>query len=217
MKRSMGRYLLVLSIPMVFAVWSSPAKAADISEITADDYYGAIYYQRALEHPQVSRQKSARSRLRMVARDIRWKPKRLAAAIRKVEELSGDPIDLARRAVEGALEASRVQGRVRDVLVNSDEPKHVVMYIRWQGTRGKNAVKEASEIASVVASQAPLVSTLSLACTHPKSPADSKTPVWSAKIGRRAMSRISRSRIDDYADRMYKGLFEIEDDKSQSF
>ena len=54
----------------------------------------------------------------------------------------------------------------------------------------------------------PLVSTLSLAAIHPKAKEDSKTPVWSAKIGTEAAARISESRIDSYADRMYARLFE---------
>lgn len=209
--------LLVPLVLLALAVGPGVARATDISEITVEDYYGAAYYEQALAHPQVSRQKTEHRRLRLVARDMRWKTKRLAQAVRKVRKLPGDPVELAQKAVKDGLAQSRVDGRVRDVLVNPEEPKHVVMYIRWQGSKGKNAIKEASEIAAVVAEKAPFVSTLSLVCTHPKAAKESKTPVWVAKIGRRAMARISVARIDDYADRMYKRLFEIDDERTRPF
>jgi hypothetical protein len=101
-----------------------------------------------------------------------------------------------------------VKDHLLDVLVNADEPKHVVLYVRWQSTNAKDVVKEASTIASLVAEKTPLVSTLSLAAIHPKAPPTSKEAVWSGKISAQSMAKIQRQRIDDYGDRLYKGLFE---------
>ena len=128
--------------------------------------------------------------------------------IDKVESLDGDPIELATDAIKNGFAKTRVDGRVLDVLINAEEPKHVVVYVRFQGSTQKDVVKDASTIASVVANKAPFVSTLSLSAIHPKAAKDNKTSVWSAKIGRQAMVRIQDSRINDYADRLYKGLFE---------
>jgi hypothetical protein len=184
------------------------AFATDVSEISADDYYAAAYFKQALEHPQVAKQKTRKKQIAVVARDLRWKANKLTKAIDKVESLEGDPIDLATNAIKSGMSGSRVDGRVLDVLINAEEPKHVVVYIRFQGSSSKDVIKDASTIASVVASKVPFVSTLSLSAIHPKAAKDSKTSVWSAKIGRPAMTRIQESRIDDYADRLYKGLFE---------
>ncbi len=184
------------------------ASATDVSEISADDYYGAAYFKQALDHPKVAKQTSRNRQIAVVARDIHWQPKKLSKAIDKVDGLAGDPIDLAASAIKHGVSGTRVAGRVLDVLINADEPKHVVVYIRFQGSTAKDVVKDASTIASVVARKVPFVSTLSLSAIHPKAPKDSKTSVWSAKIGRMAMTRIESNRIDDYAERLYKGLFE---------
>ena len=186
----------------------SAAFASEISEISAEDFYGAAYFKSALEHPQVAKQKNRKRQIRMVARDLRWKSKKLTQAIEKLDGLEGDPIALAKEAVLASLEKTRVKGRVLDVLINADEPKHVVMYIRWRGSRGKNAVKEAATIASAVGTAAPLISTLSLAAIHPKAAPTSTRAVWQGKIASSAMGNIRESRIEDYADRLYARLFE---------
>lgn len=187
---------------------AASAMAADITEITSDDFYGAAYFKTALEHPKVAKQKSEKKQIAMVARDIGWKRTKLETALDKMRSLEGDPLDLAKSAVMSAFEDTRVKGRVLQVLFNDSEPKHVVCYIRWRGSKGKEAVKEASTIANVIAERAPFVSTLSLAAIHPKSPDDAKVSVWQGKIGRTSMTRINPGRIDRYAERLYANMFE---------
>ena len=184
------------------------ASAAEISQISADDFYGSAYFKQALEHPKVAKQKSRKRQIRMVARDLRWKPKKLKSAIAKIDELGEDPIKLAKAALEAGFKKGRINGKVLDVLINANEPKHVVVYVRWRASTKKNVVKEASTIANVVATKVPLISTLSLSAIHPKAPGTSKKSVWQGKIGRDAMLRISERRIDTYADRLYGRLFE---------
>jgi len=195
-------------IALTLMALPASALATDVSEITVEEYYAAAYFKQALDHPQVAKQKSRSAQIATVARDLHWQPKKLTKAIDKVESLAGDPIDLATDAIKSGMDGTRVGGRVLDVLINAEEPKHVVVYVRFQGSSAKDVVKDASMIASVVASKAPFVSTLSLSAIHPKAAKDSKTSVWSGKIGRPAMTRIQESRINDYADRLYKGLFE---------
>lgn len=199
----------------LLSLGAAPGAATDVSEVTAEEYYGAAYFQNALEHPKVAEQKSERRRIALVARDIGWNRRKLAAAIEKVRGLDGDPTELAKAALMSAFEASRVKGRVLEVLFNDSEPKHVVCYVRWRGSKGKEAVKEASTIAHLTAKHAPFVSTLSLAAIHPKSAEDTKTSVWEGKIARTAMERISPDRIDRYAERLYARMFE--DVKSRPF
>ncbi len=186
---------------------SPSAFAAEITEITPDDFYGATYYKNALEHPQIQKL-SEKRKLRAVAKDMGWKKKKLQAAIAKMETITGDPAKLALDGIKKSLEGGRVKGRVLDVLMNTEEPKHVVVYVRWRGSTAANAVKEASAIAHAVHSAAPLVSTLSLSAIHPKASDESTVSVWSGKIGHTSMERINPKRIEDYADRMYKRLFE---------
>lgn len=205
--RILNRSAVSVVLATAFSV-AGVARAAEISEISADEYYGATYFKNALEHPQIAKQKSRSRQIRMVARDIRWKSRRLTNAVDKLDSLEGDPIELAKKAVLTALDKTRVKGRILDVLINAQEPKHVVMYIRWRGSRGKDAVKEASTIALTVGKATPLVSTLSLAAIHPKAPPTSTRAVWQAKIASSAMGNIRESRIEDYADRLYARLFE---------
>lgn len=186
---------------------TSAALGAEIGEITPDDFYGATYYKNAIEHPDLQRL-SAKKQMRAIARDMGWKAKKLKAAVAKVETLHGDAQALAMAAIKANLEKGRVKGRVLDVLMNAEEPKHVVVYVRWRGSKSADAVKEASAIAHAVHSGAPLVSTLSLSAIHPKASDDSRASVWSAKIAHTSMERINPKRIEDYAERMYKRLFE---------
>ncbi|MEO1229625.1 MAG: hypothetical protein AAFZ18_12015 [Myxococcota bacterium] len=201
-----SRWLSALAATALMA--SATALATDVTEITPDDFYGASYFETALEHPKVAKQKSESRKVALVARDLGWKKTKLRAALDKMRGLEGDPLELARTAVMTGFEGSRVEGRVLDVLFNASEPKHVVVYVRWRGSRSRDAVKEASTIAHIIAEKAPFVSTLSLAAIHPKSAVDSKTSVWEAKIGRTSMERIKPARIDGYADRLYARMFE---------
>lgn len=205
----MHRSLIVLSLIAL----PQAASATDVTEISVDEYYGAAYFKQALDHPKMANKKSRSAQIAAVAKDIHWQPKKLTKAIDKVESLSGDPVELATEAIKEGAGGSRVKGRVLDVLINAEEPKHVVVYVRFQGSTTKDVVKDASAIANLVASKAPFVSTLSLSAIHPKAAKDSTTSVWSGKIGREAMLRIQESRINDYADRLYKNLFEGVEEK----
>lgn len=200
---------LPLTLGLLFA---ASAQAADISEITKDDYHGYAYYQSALEHPKVAKQKSEKKKLKMIAKDLGWRGKKgrkkLKAAIEKVESLGGEADSLAQSLIEAELGKTRVKGRVLKVTVDARTSDHVVAYIRWRGSKRKEAVKEASEIAHTIAEKVPMVSTISLGAIHPKSPDDAKKLVWSAKIAADAAVNISPRRIDGYADRLYKRLFE---------
>lgn len=194
---------------LLWAVSASNAEAkVQIQDITPTIFFEGTYFQRALEHPKVAKQRSRSRQLAMVARDIRRPKGELSRSVDTLEALGGDPLELAKKAVMAGFKGTRVDGEVLDIILNADEPRHVVMYVKWRGSRSTAAVKEASTIAAVVAKEAPLVSTLSLAAIHPKAPKDSKTSVWSAKIARGSMGRIQESRIESYADRMYQRLFE---------
>lgn len=201
-----SRWTAAIAASVAFV--SATALATDVTEITPDDFYGAKYFETALEHPKVARQKSESRKVALVARDLGWKKTKLQSALEKMRSLEGDPLELARSAIMAGFEESRVKGRVLDVLFNASEPKHVVAYVRWRGSKSREAVKEASTIAHVIAEKAPFVSTLSLAAIHPKATDDSKTSVWEAKIARMSMERIKPTRIDSYADRLYARMFE---------
>jgi DNA-binding phage protein len=195
------------------ALLGLPALAADSPKLTKDEFYAAAYYKQAIENPTIQKIKQENGKISAIARDIKMKPDQLKKAIEKVNALGGDPTELAVSAVKSALGSGRVKGRLIDVLINAEEPKHVVLYIRWTASSAQNVIKEAAEIAYTVASEAPFVSTLSLAANHPRSAPDAKDVVWSAKIGADRMGNIQPKRIDDYADRMYKPLFEVVDNK----
>jgi len=208
-----------LVVPAALALaLSSPvaASASELAAISADEYHAAAYFKEALEHPKINKLKNRKQQIQAVAKDLRWKPKQLEQAIDKVESL-GEPEDVAKKIeleIREAAAATRVKDNLLDVLVNADEPKHVILYVRWQGTSSKDVVKEASTIANLVADRTPMISTLSLAAIHPKAPKSSKDAVWSAKISADSMKKIQKSRIDDYGDRLYRGLFEgVEEQK----
>lgn len=205
-----------LLAPALALLISSVATAAELKDITAEDFKAVAYYKEALEHPQIQKLKSKQAQIAAIAKDLKMAPKKLEAAVEKVEAV-GDPADIAKKVEEVIREATgetRVKGKVLDVLVNAEEPKHVVLYVRWQASNNKDVVKEASTIASLVSEKTPLISTLSLAAIHPKAPTTSKDAVWSGKISAQSMAKIQKSRIDDYGDRLYRGLFEgVEEQK----
>ncbi len=189
------------------------AYATEISEITSKEYFAAKYYAQAIEDKRIKRLKKESQRIRRVARSIKMKPKALRAAIAKVEGLTGSASELATAAIKGGFASTRVQGRVLDVLINDSEAKHVVAYIRFQAKSSREVIKDAAMIANVVSTMAPLVSTLSLSAIHPKAAKTATKSVWSAKIGSDRMANINPKRIEDYAERMYKRLFEVVDSR----
>ncbi len=200
---------LPLTLALLFA---TPAIATDITEVSKEEFHGYSYYQEALEDPRIVKQKSEKRKLKMVARSLGWKgrrgTKKLTAAIEKVGGLSGAADALAKKAIETKLAESRIKGRLLRVTIDTRASDHVVAYVRWRGSKGKEAVKEASEIASIIATQVPLISTISLGVIHPKAAENAKKLVWSAKISTDSAANINPSRINDYADRLYKRLFE---------
>lgn len=196
------------ALALALLLASGGVQASEVSTLTRQDYYGGAYYRTALEHPTIQKIKSDKKRLDRVAKDIGWKPKQLKQAVQKFDSIEGDIEALATEAIKTALENTRVKGRVLDVLINTSEPKHVVVYIRWRGNAAPDMLKEASVIAHEVSQATPFVSTLSLAAIHPKAEPKSKEPVWSGKIGFESMGKIQPKRIDDYADRLYARLFE---------
>lgn len=197
---------MIKSLFAIALLVSTPAFAEDLASITAEDFKAAAYFKEAQESEALSG-KPHKQQIAAVAKDLKITPKKLEAAIDKV----GDTGEVTKKVEETIREAAgetRVKGHVLDVLVNAEEPKHVVLYVRWQTTNSKDVVKDAATIANLVAEKTPLVSTLSLAAIHPKAPATSKDAVWSGKISAQSMAKIQKSRIDDYGDRLYKGLFE---------
>lgn len=201
------------SLTLALLLAPALAGAGETKTLTKDDYYAAAYYKQALDHPSIQKVKSEDGRKKAVARDIKITPAKLEAALAKYDALGGDPAEVAAANIKGALANGRMKGKVLDVLLNTEEPKHVVAYVRWQGSTAKDVVKEASEIAHAVATEAPFVSTLSLAAIPPTADKASRDAVWSAKIAAARMTNIQQKRIDEYADKMYGRLFEIVDNK----
>lgn len=188
------------------------AQAASVRDLTTDDYYGYGYFQNALEYPEVAKLPSRAQQVRVVARDMGWKPARLAAAIEKVESVGEAPLDQATKAIESEFDASRVKGRVFDLSLDDSSPKLVVAYVRLKGTTSRDVIKDASAVAHAIHQSAPFVSTVSMCIIHPKWPETTDKCVWSAKIGHEPMARIQPNRIETYADRLYKNMFEVESD-----
>jgi hypothetical protein len=200
---------LLLLVPLAAPVWAPVAARAE-GQLDQKEFHAVTYYKTAIDHPQVQKLKSEKARVAAIAKDIKMSPKDLEKALEKAASLGGEPSQLAGQAIRGALDGLRVKGRVLDVSFNVDEPKHVVAYVRWTGSKAADVLKEASEIAYTVKAEAPFVSTLSLAAMPPSG---GDQAVWSAKIGAEPMSKIQLKRIEDYAERLYVRLFEVVDNK----
>ena len=196
-----------------FFSMSTTADATEISEVSSTEYYAAKYYQDAIEDERIKKIKKESRRLKKIARSIGINTKELKIAIEKFEGLTGKASELATKSIRGGIKGSRVDGRVLDVLINDSEPKHVVAYVRFQAVSSREVIKEAATIANIVSTKAPLVSTISLSAIHPKAAKTSTKSVWSAKIAGDRAANINPKRIEDYAERMYKRLFEIVDSK----
>jgi hypothetical protein len=210
----MHRTATLLGMVLGFAglLAATTARAATVRDLTTDDYYGYGYFQNALEYDEVAKLESRARQIRVVARDMGWKPAQLAAAIEKVESVGEAPLDAAKDAIQSEFEKSRVKGRVFDLSLDDSSPKLVVAYVRLKGTTSRDVIKDASAVAHAVHESAPFVSTVSMCIIHPKWPETTDKCVWSAKIGHEPMARIQPNRIETYADRLYKNMFEVESD-----
>lgn len=194
------------------ALDAAPAQAATVRDLTTEDYYGYGYFQNALEYPEVAKLPSRAQQVRVVAKDMGWKAAKLAAAIEKVESVGEKPLEAAQKSIQSGFESSRVKGRVFDLSLDDSSPKLVVAYVRLKGTTSRDVIKDASAVAHAVHESAPFVSTVSMCIIHPKWPETTEKCVWSAKIGHEPMARIQPNRIETYADRLYKNMFEVESD-----
>lgn len=192
--------------------WTGVAFGATVRDLTVDDYYGYGYFKNALEYPEVAGLDSRAKQIRVVARDMGWSPAKLAAAVEKVESIGDQPLEQAKSAITSGFEKSRVKGRVFDLSLDDESPKLVVAYVRLKGTTSRDVIKDASAVAHAVHESAPFVSTVSMCIIHPKWPETTDKCVWSAKIGHEPMARIQPNRIETYADRLYKNMFEVESD-----
>ncbi|MEM1025574.1 MAG: hypothetical protein AAGD10_16030 [Myxococcota bacterium] len=198
------------TMTLALGLWLTPhlAQALEVSELQKEDIQGFGYFRNALSFDEVQQLPSRTAQIRRVARDMGWKSTRLQSAIERYESIEGDVMALAAEAAKQALEASRVKGRVVSVEFDDSNESHVVAYIRWRGTSSKEVIKDASSIAHAINEATPFVSTVSLAAIHPKAKETSKRNVWEGKVGDVAMARIQPDRIEDYADRLYKRMFE---------
>jgi len=205
MKKTMRR-----TMTLALGLWLIPvlAQALEVSELRKDDVQGFGYFQNALSFEEVKKLPNRTAQIRRVARDMGWKSTRLQTAIERYESIGGDVMELAAEAAKEALEQSRVKGRVVSVEIDDSNESHVVAYVRWRGTSSKEVIKDASSIAHAINEATPFVSTVSLAAIHPKAPETTKRTVWQGKVGDVAMARIQPNRIEDYADRLYKRMFE---------
>lgn len=198
------------TLTLALGLWLTPvlAQALEVSELQKDDIQGFGYFKNALSYDEVQKLPSRTAQIRRVARDMGWKSTRLQSAIERYESIEGDVMALAANAAKEALEKSRVKGRVVSVEFDDSNESHVVAYVRWRGTSSKEVIKDASSIAHAVNEATPFVSTVSLAAIHPKAKETTKRNVWEGKVGDVAMARIQPNRIEDYADRLYKRMFE---------
>lgn len=206
---------MAAAVVLTLAVGALDANATEIGDVSKEEFFAASYYEQALADDRIKKIKQENARINKIAKSIKLSSKKLRAAIDKVGGLDGDPTKLATAAINDGFKGSRVEGRVITVLINASEPKHVVAYVRFHAKKAPDVVKDASTIAHIVASKTPFVSTVSLSAVHPAAPRDSRKSMWGAKISVDRAVNIRPDRIEDYADRLYKRLFEVVDPATQ--
>ncbi|MBX7112776.1 MAG: hypothetical protein K1X64_00480 [Myxococcaceae bacterium] len=193
----MNRLLLISS-----CVVSWSALAASPVGLTAEEFKMVQHYKLALEDPRVQKMKPE-ARLGAIARDAKFKPKDLQAALDKAEA-EGDVKAKCESNIKEALSKSELAGRTGKVELDTSAA-HAVAYIQWANAELEKLPVEAAWAAALTQEACPLVSTIQVWALDK---ADPKKRVFQALISGAAAGRIKQADIKDFAVTRYIRLFE---------
>jgi hypothetical protein len=178
-----------------------PAAAEDLG-ITLDEFKMYQHYKNAMEDPRVQKMKPA-AQLPAIAKDARYKPKQLEAAVAK-GEAAGDLKAKCEAALTAALEAGELTGKLGKVEADTSDP-HAVAYVQWSNENPANLEEEASFAAATSVAACPIISTVQV---WAQDKANAKTRVFQALISNSAAQKIKLEKVKDFADTRYIRLFE---------
>jgi hypothetical protein len=199
-----------LAVATCAAVWAPAAHAAvDMNE---EDYRLYCGYLDALGKPDIQKLKGDDAREKKIATMAKVKPAVLHGSVDKgtkagatCDEIGKQVASDAKRGLDSALPK-----RITFFDLDYSDPNHVVARVSWLGIDKKKLDQEASLVAFVLASEAPIVKTIAIRAVDPT--AADKTAddaSWfDAKISRDKAAHIQKDKIADYAETRYSKLFD---------
>lgn len=178
------------------------AAGADVSR---EDFKTFLETRDALQDERVQKMPDGQRINAIAQKNFKMKPAVLQAILDRVEAAGGEKgvAQKSQTAVDEALAATTVKGRVKEVRVDTGSP-HVVTYIKWVPEEGK-IEQEAALIALKAGAADKVTSTFVLWATD-----ETGKSLWQAKIGADRTDRIREDRIADWATTRYLRLFEVD-------
>lgn len=143
-----------------------------------------------------------KAKLKKIARSLGVSTKQLKGAIDKVEPLIESLQADTEKAIRASLDQTSMKKAVLKVEVNL-ETEHAVAFVKWRCGDPRDHDKEAAYIAWAVADGGPVIQLLGLWCVN-----SIDTKLFSGKIARPALGRVSKTGVERFATSRYIRLFE---------
>ncbi len=187
---------------LVLTVAAARASAHEAVELTQEEFKMYRHYVQAMEDPRVQAMKPE-ARKGAIARDAKYKPKELDAAIAHAEA-AGDFKAKCETNIREAVSAGDLKGRIAKVEVDVNEP-HAVAYVQWLNEAPEKLALEACLAAAATNTACPILSTIQVWAQDKGNP---KARVFQALISSSAAAKINVEKAKDFAQTRYIRLFE---------
>jgi hypothetical protein len=202
--------LAVFTIVVSLSLFAFPGLAAP--DITGEDYRLFCGYLDALENPKIAKLKGKRQE-KAIARMAKMKRKTLMKAVKKVEQVGSTCEEIGKMLEENtknALESEVGKAKIAFFNLDYSDPSHVVAQVTWRVVNKKKILHDASLISKILADEAVITKTIALrgVKARAKDWSADEAMLWEAKTSPTRVSRVDKSKIEDWADTRYKRFFD---------
>ena len=187
------------------ALWSLPATAAEA--MTPDDFRVYCGYLEAQQEPALAKL-ATKARDAKIAKLAKVTPAKLKILVQRGEAWGASCEDITKQLeqkIQGALQETRLKGRVEFVEITGEQWDQMVVRIRWKGEEDRFVEEEAATAAQVTYELFPMVHTMACAAYDPHNKDES---LFEGIISNTRMANIQKDRIETFADTRYIKLFD---------
>jgi len=170
-------------------------------QLSPEDYTYFKTYQLYKDAPKLANLPDAKKRVK-IAENLKISVSRLNTAIQNGLKAGNNIEELVKTSIQEALAETPLKDKVLDVTINT-QTEHAVAFIKWRAQNPLDFDKEACYGAFSVKEGGPFISIAVLWAVN-----NNDVTVFSAKAGRSAFEKISKSQINNFASTRYIKMFE---------
>ncbi len=190
-----GLAVVVVALAGATELWAAPL------DVTATEYTLYVEWTAAREDAKLGKL-NQEAKVKRVAAALGVSAKELQRVIAKVEPEMASIKPEAEKAMRARLDETPLKGRILSVELNT-ETEHAVALVKWRCGDPRDWDKEAAYLAWAVNAATPVTKILGLWCVN-----ELDAKLFSAKIGRPGIERITKEAVERFATSRYIKLFE---------